>query len=261
MRSITTLSIAAMLAAGSMTGAMAQTFSSTGSTYASKTAEGSSDTKTLAIESNTEPGDLGFGEFGIFDFSGTSSTMTPSTLSFSVDAFSGKYGVSGPLDFFLTSNTAPLTYAEGFESTDTGTGTASADGPNDGIDPKVGTLTSLGSAMYVAPTYTAGAASITQTETYTFALSSAAQSLLAADLKAGDVKLIIGAPTGSTTSTEFDGTGYVPAAPAVAFTPTMTLTPAATPPAVPEASTTISFGLLLALGLGAVAVRRRKVAA
>ena len=72
----------------------------------------------------------------------------------------------------------------------------------------------------------------------------------------------IGAPTGSTTATQFDGTGYIPAAPGVAFTPTLTLTPAAgTPPAVPEASTTVSFGLLLALGLGAVAVRRRKVAA
>jgi len=35
----------------------------------------------------------------------------------------------------------------------------------------------------------------------------------------------------------------------------------ATPAAVPEASTTISFGLLLALGLGAVAVRKKKAAA
>lgn len=34
-----------------------------------------------------------------------------------------------------------------------------------------------------------------------------------------------------------------------------------TPAAVPEASTTISFGLLLALGLGAVAVRKKKAAA
>ena len=257
MRSITTLSIASMLVAGSMAGAMAQTFNSTGSTYATKTAEGANDTKTLAIESNTAPGDSGFGEFGIYDFSGVTSTLTASTLTFSVDAFSGKYGVSGPLDFYLTSNTTALTYAEGFESTDTGTGTASADGPNDGISPKLGTLTSLGQAMYVAPTYTAGAPSITQTETYSFALSTAAQSVLATDLAAGDVKLIIGAPTGSTTATEFDGTGYVPAAPGIPFTPTLTLTPAAVTNPVPEASTTVSFGLLL--GLGAVAVRRRKV--
>ena len=93
MRSLTTLSIAAMLAAGTLTGAMAQTFSSTGSTYVTKTTEGTNDTKTLSIESNTAPGDAGFGEFGIFDFSGTSATMTPSTLSFSVNAFSGQYGI------------------------------------------------------------------------------------------------------------------------------------------------------------------------
>ena len=170
---------------------------------------------------------------------------------------------SGPLDFFLASNTSPLTYAEGFESTDVGTSTSATqtDGPNDGIDPKVGTLASLGQAMYVAPTYTKGAVTITQTETYTFTLSSAAQSLLATDLKAGDVKLIIGAPIGSATNTEIDGTGYTPTG-GTAFTPTLTLTPAAGPTnPVPEASTTVSFGLLLALGLGAVAVRRRKVAA
>ena len=193
MRSLTTLSIAAMLAAGTLTGAMAQTFNSTGSTYVSKTKEGTVDTSTLAIESNTSPGDVGFGEFGIFDFTGTSPVMTPSTLSFSVAAFSGKYSISGPLDFFLTSNTTPLNYADGFLSTDVGTSTSATqtDGPNDGIDPKLGGLTSIGQAMYVGPAApVSGTGSTTQIETYTFTLSSAAQSLLATDLKSGDVKLV-----------------------------------------------------------------------
>ena len=60
---------------------------------------------------------------------------------------------------------------------------------------------------------------------------------LTADRTAGD--------TASTTFIPIDGFQIVQSSPA----------------AVPEASTTISFGMLLALGLGAVAVRKKKVAA
>ncbi len=248
MRSFTTLGIAAMLAAGSMAGAMAQTLTATNSAYASATKEGTS-TSSIAVESNSTPGDTGFGEFGVLDFAGTSAAASPITsFTLTMTTFSGKYGASGPLDFFLAGNTTPLT----------GTGSEGllyqGDGPTDGIGTQLGTLTALGTQTYTTQPYGgAGSTTVSGPATFTFALSMAARAALASDLAAGDVKIAIGAPAGGTVATEIDGALYAKATP-----PTMTLNASAP---VPEASTTASFGLLLVLGLGGVAVARRRKSA
>ena len=247
MRSFTTFGIAAMLAAGSMAGAMAQTIPATNSAYVSATKEGAS-TSTLAIESNSTPGDTGFGEFGILDFAGTSAPTGPITsFTLTMTTFSGKYGASGPLDFFLAGNTAPLT----------GTGSEGllyqGDGPTDGIGTQLGTLTALGTQTYTTQPYTVGGTTVSGPTSFTFVLNTAAQAALAGDLAAGDVKIAIGAPTGGPVATEIDGAKYTGTGYSA---PTMALN--AAPPAVPEASTTASFGLLLVLGLGGIIVARRR---
>ncbi len=252
MRLFKTLTIAAMLAAGSMTGAMAQTLSETNSAYASATKEGTS-ANSISVESNTAPGDVGFGEFGVFDFAGTSASTSPITsFTLTMTTYSGKYGVSGPLDFFLSGNTTPLT-GTGSEGLLYQVGAAGADGPNDGIGTQLGTLTSLGTQTYTTQPYTAGGTTVSGPASFTFILSAAAQTALSNDLKAGDVKLVMGAPAGGTVGTEIDGAKYTGAGYSA---PTLALN--AGVPAVPEASTTASFGLLLALGLGGVAIARRR---
>ncbi len=237
MRSFTTLSIAAMLAAGSMAGAMAQTYTATGSIKATANGQGSYADSNPTAESNSNPTDAGFGSFGIVDFSGTTaltSSANVTSLTLTLNNYPGKYAQSGPVDVFLTSNTAPVSTATNF--------TYLGDSATDGIGTQLGTLVSLGQIQYNA------SEAKNTLDTYTLRLNSAAESLLASDLKAGDVQFAFGAPTGSTTSTGYDGTRYA--------APTMTLNTA--PPAVPEASTTASFGLLLVLGLGGVAVARRR---
>ena len=74
----------------------------------------------------------------------------------------------------------------------------------------------------------------------------------------GDYLLFTGLTASSFTLTANRQTGDTSA---TTFIPIDGFQIVATPAAVPEASTTISFGLLLALGLGAVAVRKKKAAA
>ena len=244
MRSLTTLSIAAMLAAGSLTGAMAQTFTATNSASAGGS-EGSS-THSLAAESASNPTDAGFGQFDVVDFANVTaptSGTSVSSLTLTLTAFSGKYSQPGPLDFFLSSNTTPLTGtgSEGY--------TYQGDGATDGIGTQLGTLTSLGTL----PSGALAPASpvVTAPVTFNFALTPAQQAVVAGDLAAGDLKIALGVSAGATTATDYDGAAYSPTT-----SPTLALTTSAP---VPEASTTVSFGLLLALG-GFAAARRRKVA-
>lgn len=263
MRSLATLSIAVMLAAVTMTGAMAQTFTATNSATGRQSggnpaSEGTSKS-TLAAEASSHPGDAGYGQWDVVDISslGLKSVTSPVTsLSLNLTEFNGNFGVSGPLDFFLASNTTPLTGtgSEGF--------TYGSEDKTDGIGTQLGTLTSLGSQSYTALTTTANGGTVTAAPlTYTFALNAAQQAALASDLAAGDVKIAFGVAPGGVGATEIDGVGYVPAM-GTYTTPTLVLTPAAGTPAVPEASTTVSFGLLLAFGLGGLVIaRRRKVTA
>jgi len=243
MRSFTTLSIAAMLVAGSMAGAMAQTYTATNSASASDD-EGSS-THSLSAESASNPTDAGFGQFDVIDFAkltAPASGTTISSLTLTLTAFSGKYSQPGPLDFFLSSNTTPLT----------GTGSEGyvyqGDGATDGIGTQLGTLTSLGTL----PSGALPPASpvVTAPVTFNFALTLAQQAVVARDFAAGDLKFALGVSPGATTATDYDGAAY-----SATTHPTLSLTTTA---AVPEASSTVSFGLLLALGLGGLVIARRR---
>lgn len=241
MRSLTTLSIAALLATGTATGAMAQTLNATGTVYVGglNNIEGTSiQGKSLYTASNT--GDPGYAAFTVLDFGGLSvpaASSTVSGFSLSIVNYPASFDISGPMDVFLTSATS-LTGQEGYTYQSTGI---------DGIGSQLGTLVNLGQVQYNA------AEAQGTTDTFNFSLSKSAQTLLAQDLSAGNVELAFGVGTTSTTTVRFDGIYYAPV--------TMALTPAGGAPAVPEASTTVSFGLLLALGLGGLIVaRRRKVA-
>lgn len=244
MRSFTTLGLAALVAAAGMTGAQAQTYTATGSVSPNKNGEGTFPSNGVTAESASNPTDAGFGSFGVLDFTGTRALAANTNLTgftLTLTSFSGKFAQSGPLDIFLTSNTTPLTGSEGY--------TYQGDSATDGIGTQLGTLTALGSQTYTAvPKPATGTA--TAPASFTLTLNSAAQAVLASDLKAGDVKFVFGAPTGSTTSTALDGPGFTNS-PA----PTLSLNTSAP---VPEASTTASFGLLLALGLGGIVVARRR---
>ena len=239
MRSFTTLSITAMLMAGTITGAMAQTLSSTGTLYVggANNTEGSSLMgKSLYVASNT--GDPGYAAFTVLDFTGGTSAANSSITGLSLSILnypSSTFGISGPMDVFLTSARS-LTGTEGYTYQAAGT---------DGIGTQLGTLVNLGSVQYNALEAQG------TPDTFDFTLSTAAKTLLAQDLSRGNTEIAFGVPVTSTTTARFDGIYYAPV--------TLSLTTATA--AVPEASTTVSFGLLLAFGLGGLIVSRRRRAA
>ena len=235
MRSFTTLTMAAMLAAGSTVGAMAQTYNATGTIYVSAKGEGTT-TQGKSIRAASTLGDPGFESFGVVDFSGIkapTNTSNITSISLTLLNYPAAYDISGPLDFFLTGSTAPLTATEGYTF-------QSGSTASDGIGTQLGTLSNLGPAQYSA------AEPQSTLDTFNFTLNAAQKSLLLQDLAAGDVKFAIGTNTAATA--QFDGLGFQ-------ATPTLTLNAGAP---VPEASTTASFGLLLVLGLGGVLVARRR---
>lgn len=238
MRSSTTLGLATLVAGASVAGAQAQTYNATGTIYVSAKGEGTT-TQGKSIRAASSLGDPGFESFGLVDFSGITApvnTSSSSSISLTLLNYPAAYDISGPLDFFLTSSTSPLTATDGYTF-------QSGSTASDGIGTQLGTLINLGPAQYNA------SEAQNTLDTFTFTLSSARESLLLQSLAAGDVKIAIG--TNSATTAQFDGLGFQ-------ATPTLTLNASAP---VPEASTTASFGLLLVLGLGGVAVARRRKSA
>lgn len=201
MRSLTTLSIASMLAAGATTGAMAQTFTATNTANVGSTE--SSSKISLSAKSRSNPTNPGNGRFVIVDVNGVEVSPAPITsLTLTFTEFSGKYAESGPLNFFLTSDTTPLVGngSEGF--------TYKGDGPTNGIGTQLGTLTFLGTKRFSALPYVKGKTT-TARVSYTFTLTSAQQSALVADMRSGvDVKFALGVSPGATTETEFYGAAY-----------------------------------------------------
>ncbi len=237
MRSFITPALVALLTAAGVAGAQAQTYNATGTIYVSAKGEGTT-TQGKSIRTASSIGDPGFESFGIVDFSGIQApvnTSSISSISLTLLNYPAAYDISGPLDFFLTDSTSPLTANEGYTF-------QSGSTASDGIGTQLGTLSNLGTTAYSA------AEAQSTLDTFTFTLNSAQKSLLLQDLAAGDVKFAIGTNSASATTAQFDGLGFQ-------ATPTLTLNTGAP---VPEASTTASFGLLLFLGFGGIVVARRR---
>jgi hypothetical protein len=237
MRLFITPALAAMLTAAGMVGAQAQTYNATGTINVNAKGEGTT-TQGKSLRAASSAGDPGYESFSLLDFSGITAPANASSISgFSITMLnypsSAGYNKSGPLDFFLTGSTTPLTTTEGYTYQSSSTAT-------DGIGTQLGTLSKLGPVSYDA---TEAQSTL---DTFSFTLDAPTKALLLKDLAAGDVQIAMGS-SGITTA-QFDGLGY-------GATPTLTLNAGAP---VPEASTTASFGLLLVLGLGGVAVARRR---
>ncbi len=197
-----------------------------------------------------------FATFGVVDFFGNTiadangntevvTSVVPSiTLDFTDQSFSQTR--PGNLNFYLADGTAALSSLK-YDPTDT---SATA-----GVGSQLGNLYSLGRGTYLSTSRTPAGGDLP----YTLNLNSAAQSVFLQRINAngGDLRFVITAdPSTPNEVGSFDGTadggkdgGY----PSVSFT----VTSAA---AVPEASTTVSLGFLLALGLGGLAVARRRKA-
>ena len=253
MRSLTTLSIAAMLAAGATTGAMAQTFTATNSLQVNANGPGTS-SKYMDVEgqgTGANASGVPYETFGVLDFANLTapkagSVFSSVTLSITDSPFSAT--APGLVDVYLVSNTAANTGLKYDTTTSNGIGST-----------QLGNVISLGSFAYTGQsTKITSAPNPATVYTNSFALNTSAQSLLASELNAGTVRFAFGADSSTPTVVgSFAGAGG--GGTGTAF-PTFSLTPAA--PAVPEASTTVSFSLLLAFGFGGMVIsRRRKVTA
>jgi len=153
--------------------------------------------------------------------------------------------VPGALDFYLSDSAASLsslTYD-----------TSAAGAANGGLGTQLNTLYFLGAANYISTPASLPSLPGAPLE-FSFNLLSAEQSLLAAQLSdGGNIRLVVAADSHSPNVVgSFAGAGGGSAG----NYPSLTLD--VIPAAVPEASTTVSFGLLLALGLGGLAVARRR---
>jgi len=185
---------------------------------------------------------------GVFDTNGNAevvSGVAPSiTLDFTDQTFSQTR--PGSLNFYLADSTTALSSLK-YDPTDT---SATA-----GVGSQLGNLYSLGRGVYTSTSRTPVGGDLP----FTLNLNSAAQSLFLQRLNAGgDLRFVVTADPGTSTSTEvasFAGAGGGGGGnyPSLTFG-------VAVPAAVPEASTTVSLGLLLALGLGGLAVVRRRKA-
>jgi hypothetical protein len=238
-RSHTVQTVAALaLAAVSMSAAMAQTqtLASTVSATLTKTGPrtGANGTKYMNIEGNA----TGFGSFGVADFAPltVANGSTISSLMLSLTESDVAYTAPGSFDVFLVSGS------------DTATSGLKYDGTvvSDGIGSQLGTLYNLGTFTFSST----GVTNTGQVDTYTLTLpNAAANALFVTEANAGTLRLAIGADTASTTAATYLGsTGTTP--------PSLSFTSAAS--AVPEASSALSLAALLALGLTAGVITRRK---
>jgi len=274
MQTLKTLGLAAALTALAASGAFAQTNTqsvtlsgapadpafpsdNSGTTAQIGTSGPSSSTKYMDVEGVGNGSSASFGVVDIFsntiaDPNGNTGTVTSVAPSITFDLTDQPFShtTPGSLNFYLADGTAALSSLQ-YDPTDT---SATA-----GVGSQLGNLYSLGQGVYSSTSRTPNGGDLP----FTLNLNSAAQSvfLQRINTNGGDLRFVITAdPTTPNEVGSFDGIadggkdgGY----PSVSFTVT-----GAAPAAVPEASTTVSMGLLLALGLGGLAVaRRRKVQA
>lgn len=252
MRSFITPALVATLAAASLVAAQAQTqtVNATGSLQVNVNGPGTS-SKYLDVEGNASGANANsvpYETFGVLDFANLTAPKSGASISnVSLSITDSPFSATAPgtIDIYLASNTTANTGLK-YDTTT----------PN-GIGSQLGTLYSLGAFQYTGQsTKTTPAPNPATVYNYSLALSSAAQFQFLNELNAGTVRLALGAD--SSTPTMVGSFAGAAGGGGTAF-PTLSFTTA--PPAVPEASTTASFGLLLALGLGGViAARRRKQA-
>ncbi len=189
--------------------------------------------------------------FGVADFAapGFSTAAGITSLALTLTESDALFTAPGLFNVYLASGTGVATSGLKYDAAQTATG---------GIGAQLGTLYSLGTFSFntTGNTNTGGVA------TYSLSLANTAtQAAFLTELNSGTIRLALGADAGSpATAATFFGSTAAPttANPNTPVVPVLSFSPAANP--VPEASTTVSLGLLLALGLGGVAVRRRKAA-
>jgi len=192
--------------------------------------------------------------FGVVDFFSNTvadPNLNPETVSsvdpsITFDLTDQAFGSTRPgsLNFYLADGTTPLSSLK-YDPTDA---SASA-----GVGSQLGTLYSLGQGSYLSTSRTPAGGDLP----FTLSLSSAAQSLFIQRLNVngGDLRFVITAdPSTPNEVGSFAGAGggSTGGFPSVTFNATGASAP------VPEASTTVSFGVLLALCLGGLAVARRR---
>jgi len=192
-----------------------------------------------------------FETFGVIDFIGNTladpngvtevvSSVGPA-ITFDLTDQSFSQTRRGALNFYLADGTAALSALK-YDPTDM---SATA-----GVGSQLGNLFSLGRGTYLSTSKTPAGGDLP----FTLNLSAAAQSLFVRqlNLSGGDLRFVVTAdPSTPNEVGSFAGAGggNTGGYPSVTFS--------ATGAPVPEASTTVSFGVLLALGLGGLIARRR----
>jgi len=265
MQTLKTFGLAAALTVLAASGASAQTGTlfcfpaanpgdPSGATAQISATSSNINTKYLDVEG---AGSGSFATFGVADFTGNfvpDANSNPTTLASVGPNITVGLGdqpfdstAPGALDFYLSDSTAPLSSLK--------YDTSAAGALNGGLGNQLSNLYFLGATNYLSTPASPGALP-GQSLGFSFNLLPAEQSLLASELSTGgNIRLVVAADTRTPGVVgSFAGSGGGSAG----NYPSLTLT--AIPAAVPEASTTVSLGLLLALGLGGLAVARRRKA-
>ena len=243
MRSLITLGMATMLAAAGMAGAMAQTTvaaTANATIQPSGPRTGASGTNFFNLEGNSNGK---FASFGVADFIPTAAptTVSISNVALNLTESDAAFTAPGSFNIYLATDNTTAFSALKFDATNLATG---------GIGSQLGTLYTLGTATFS----TTGNTNTGQLDTYNLTFANAtAQNLFLGDVQSGStIRLALGTATDTTAATFAGSTNTTLAGPTLTYT--------ANAP-VPEASTTASFGLLIVLGLGGVAIARRRKSA
>lgn len=262
MRSFITPAVVAVLAAAGVVGAQAQTTLTASNSSTVRPAgprpvsstDPANGTQFLNVEGN---GNGANASFGIIDFVPTAnaSATSISNLVLNLTESNAVFTAPGTFNIYLASNTGSFSGFK-FDSTQLSTG---------GIGTtQIGNLFLLGTGTFTSTGNPTVGSNTGRVDSFNLTLSSQdATNLFLSDVNTGSaVRLALGATTDTTAATFGGSTRLLGTAPTqVSAAPTLTFTANAAPPAVPEASTTASFGLLLVLGLGGVAVARRRKSA
>lgn len=252
MRSFITPAIVAMLAATSLVSAQAQTqtVSATGAATVRPAGPrtGVSGTNFFNVEGSSNNANA---SFGVLDFTPTANANATgiSNLRLTLDESDAAFTAPGTFNIFLVTNTAR-------SLTDTTLTFDAANTPG-GFGSQLGTSYLLGTGTFTSPSTTTGTNNTGQIDIYDLTLpNTQATSLFLNDVKNGStIRLALAATTATTAATFFGSTASAATTPGNA--PVLSFNATSSSP-VPEASTTASFGLLLALGLGGIAVARRR---
>ncbi len=248
MRSFTTLGLATLVAAASMAGAQAQTTLTTTATSYIRPAgpvAAPNGTNFLDVEGGNN---TTFATFAVADFTpmANPTARTISNLVLTLTEADAFFTAPGTINIYLASNDTVATSGLTYNASQPASG---------GIGTQLGTLYNLGTFSFTST----GNTNTGQVDTYTLSLANqAAQSLFLNELNTGStIRLAIGGDqaTPGVAATFFGATGQLKSSPNQVVAPTLSFNTSAP---VPEASTTASFGLLLVLGLGGVAVARRR---